>query len=115
MNRLDFFVQVGKLIHRGRVFEFEAAAHMAARFRPMTVVSYRDCAEHAVLGALDSQVARYLQADVMELPAFLPRLEPERPPDSRCPVSARLVGRFMNVAAATEQGLRLLEEPRDGG
>jgi len=65
-------------------------------------------------GGEDVEIVANLQADVVEPVAFLARLEPQCSSGSRCPFPTRLVWRFVDVATATEQGLRLLNEARDG-
>ena len=75
--------------------------------------SNRHGAEQAVRGARNFQIIPDLQAGVVEPPARLARLDPNRAPNPCRPFSTGLVRRFMDVATATEQRLRILDEPQD--
>lgn len=81
---------------------------------PCVINSNRGSAEYAVAAGVDAEIIAKFQADVVEPLAVLPRLEPNGAANPRCPFSARLVWRFMNVAATAEEGLHLLNEARDG-
>src|ERR1035437_8120096 len=55
-----------------------------------------------------------LQAGVVEPPTRLAWLDPNRAPNPCRPLSTGLVGRFVNVATATQEWLRVLDEARNG-
>ena len=65
-------------------------------------------------GARNFQIIPELQAGVVEPPARLARLDPNRAPYPCRPLSTGLVGRFMDVATATQERLRVLDKAQNG-
>lgn len=76
--------------------------------------SNRHGAEHVMRGARNFQIIPDLQAGVVEPPARLAWLDPNRAPNPCRPLSTGLVGRFVNVATATQERLRVLDESQNG-
>ena len=92
-------VYIGKLIDRRSASEDH---NRAAGFTANDGCVMPRGAEKAVVGIPDFPILGDLQVEVMELAALLARLEPGRPLNSCCPLAPQLVGRFVDVAAATE-------------
>ena len=67
-------------------------------------------AEHAMTDVADREAAFEFQADSMETIIHLTRLKQDRPSDRVHPASTGLIGRLVDVAAATEQRLVLSDE-----